>query len=245
MEEVVRIVVKGGVVMERTLDQQLSRIRQKLLRMGGLVEQMIDQAVQGLLQRDSSLAEQVPVQDAEVDNLEMEIDELCNTVLVRNQPTAVDLRFLVAVMKINNDLERMGDSAVNIAQSVVQLNEQPPLKPYIDLPRMSGQAQEMVRNSLDAFVNRDADMSRGVLKADDEIDGLYKQIFRELLTFMIEDPKSVSRALHLLLIARNLERIADHATNISEDVIYYVEGRDVRHSMESKDAEARAAREVG
>lgn len=231
--------------MERTLDQQLGRIRQKLLRMGGLVEQMIDQAVQGLLQRESALAEKIPQQDAEVDNLEMEIDELCNTVLVRNQPAAVDLRFLVAVMKINNDLERMGDSAVNIAQSVVQLNEQPPLKPYIDLPRMSERVQEMVRNSLDAFVNRDADMSRGVLKADDEIDGIYKQIFRELLTFMIEDPKSVSRALHLLLIARNLERIADHATNISEDVIYYVEGRDVRHSMESKEAEARAAGKVG
>jgi phosphate transport system protein len=230
--------------MERTLDQQLSRIRQKLLRMGGAVEEMIDQAIQSLLQRDSALAEKVPVQDAEVDNLEMELDELCSTVLVRNQPTAVDLRFLVAVMKINNDLERMGDSAVNIVQSVVQLNEQPPLKPYIDLPRMSTEAQEMVRNALDAFVNRDADLARSVLKADDTIDGLYKQIFRELLTFMIEDPKSVSRALHLLLIARNLERIADHATNISEDVIYYVEGRDVRHSMESKDAEARAAGKV-
>lgn len=223
--------------MERTLDQHLSRIRQQLLRMGGLVEQMIDQAVQSLLQRDSALAEEVPIQDEEVDQLEMELDELCNTVLVRNQPAAIDLRFLVAVMKINNDLERMGDSAVNIVQSVLQLNEQPPLKPYIDLPRMSERVQEMVRHSLDAFVNRDADLARRVLASDDEIDGLYKQIFRELLTFMIEDPKSVSRALHLLLIARNLERIADHATNISEDVIYYVEGRDVRHSVESKDVE--------
>jgi len=220
--------------MERNLDQQLTRIRQQLLRMGGLVEQMIDQAVQGLLQRDSAYAEKVLEQDVEVDHLEMDIDELCSTVLVRNQPTAVDLRFLVAVMKINNDLERMGDSAVNIVQSVIQLNEQPPLKPYIDLPRMSGRVQEMVHNSLDAFVSRDSDLAREVLQSDDEIDGLYKQIFRELLTFMIEDPKSVSRSLHLLLIARNLERIADHATNISEDVIYYVEGRDVRHSMEAK-----------
>ena len=222
--------------MERTLDQQLTKTRQKLLRMGGLVEQMIDQAVQGLLQRDSAYAEKVPDQDEEVDQLEMEIDELCNTVLVRNQPTAIDLRFLVAVMKINNDLERMGDSAVNIVQSVVQLNEEPPLKPYIDLPRMSSRVQEMVHDSLDAFVSKDAELARRVLGSDDEIDGLYKQIFRELLTFMIEDPKSVSRALHLLLIARNLERIADHATNIAEDVIYYVEGRDVRHSMESRSA---------
>lgn len=219
--------------MERTLDQQLDRIQQRLLRMGGLVEQMIDQAVQSLLQRDSSQAEPVREQDGEVDRLEMELDELCNSVLVRHQPTAVDLRFLVAVMKINNDLERMGDSAVNIARSVLKLNEEPPLKPYLDLPRMSSKVQEMVRDCLDAFVNRDADEARQVLKADDEIDALYKQLFRELLTFMIEDPKSVSRALHLLLIARNLERIADHATNISEDVIYYVEGRDVRHSVEA------------
>jgi len=222
--------------MERTIDQQLTKLRQKLLRMGGLVEQMIDQAIQGLLQRDTAYAEKVPEQDEEVDQLEMELDELCSTILVRNQPTAVDLRFLVAVMKINNDLERMGDSAVNIVQSVVQLNEQPPLKPYIDLPRMSSQVQQMVHDSLDAFVSRDADLARRVLGSDDAIDGLYKQIFRELLTFMIEDPKSVSRALHLLLIARNLERIADHATNIAEDVIYYVEGRDVRHSMESRTA---------
>jgi len=236
--------MKDGVAMERTLDQQLSRIRQMLLRMGGLVEQMIDQAIQGLLRRDNTHAVKIPEQDAEVDQLEMDIDELCNTVLVRNQPAASDLRFLVAVMKINNDLERMGDSAVNIAQSVVQLNEQPPLKPYIDLPRMSSMAQQMVREALDAFVNRDADLARRVLSSDDEIDGLYKQIFRELLTFMIEDPKSVSRALHLLLIARNLERIADHATNISEDVIYYVEGRDVRHSMESRSA-ARQTQETG
>lgn len=218
--------------MERSLDQQLSRIRQKLLRMGGLVEQMIEDAIRTLLERDDNLPEVVLERDHEVDQLEMEIDELCHTVLVRNQPTAVDLRFLVAVMKINNDLERMGDSAVNIVQGARQLNELPPLKPYIDLPRMSNRVQAMVRESLDSFVGRDAEQARRVLQADDEIDDIYKQLFRELLTFMIEDPQSVSRALHLLLIARNLERTADHATNIAEDVIYYVEGRDVRHSVE-------------
>jgi len=137
----------------------------------------------------------------------------------------------VAVMKINSDLERIGDSAVNIAQSVEQLIDQPPLKPYIDLPHLSELVQAMVRKSLDAFVQRDPEMASDVCRSDDAVDGLYKQLFRELLTYMIEDPRTVSRALHLLLISRNMERIADHATNIAEDVIYYVEGRDVRHSM--------------
>lgn len=216
--------------MERRLDQDLERIRQMLLKMGGTVEGMIAKATQSLLDRRDELCQQVIETDQEVDQLEMEIDEACYSVLGRKQPTAVDLRFLVAVMKINNDLERMGDSAVNIAQSVLQVNEQPPLKPYIDLPQMSTLVQEMVRMSLDALVRRDARMATDVCRGDDAVDGLYKQIFRELLTYMIEDPKSVSRALHLLLISRNLERIADHATNIAEDVIYYVEGRDIRHS---------------
>src|SRR6185369_16590555 len=158
-------------------------------------------------------------------------DEVCHSILGRKQPTAVDLRFLVAVMKINSDLERIGDSAVNIAQSVEQLIDQPPLKPYIDLPHLSELVQAMVRKSLDAFVQRDPGMAADVCRSDDAVDGLYKQLFRELLTYMIEDPRTVSRALHLLLISRNMERIADHATNIAEDVIYYVEGRDVRHSM--------------
>jgi phosphate transport system protein len=221
---------------ERQLDQHLTTIRQSLLKMGGVVEHMIDHAMRALVDRDDALAELVLAQDQDVDRLEMEIDDRCHTVMARNQPTAVDLRFLVAVMKINNDLERMGDSAVNIVQSVLKLNQEPILKPYIDLPRMSEQVQRMVRHSLDAFVRKDARMARQVLRDDDEIDGLYRQLFRELLTFMIEDPQTVSRSLHLLLVARNLERVADHATNIAEDVIYYVEGRDVRHSMAQREA---------
>lgn len=217
--------------MERLLDQQLEQIRKALLHMGGLVEQMIARANRALIDRDEAVIAEVIAQDLVIDRLEMDLDEACHTTLARNQPTAVDLRFLVAVMKINSDLERMGDSAVNIAQSARELNTEPPLKPYIDLPRMSEMAQAMVRDSLDAFVRRDARLAADVCRADDSIDGLYKQLFRELLTYMIEDPKTVSRALHLLLIARNLERIADHATNIAEDVIYYVEGRDVRHSL--------------
>ena len=217
--------------MERRLDQDLDRVRQMLLRMGGMVEGMVAKATQSLLERKPSLCTEVIEGDRDVDQLEIEIDEVCHSILGRKQPTAVDLRFLVAVMKINSDLERIGDSAVNIAQSVEQLIDQPPLKPYIDLPHLSQLVQTMVRKSLDAFVQRDAELALDVCRSDDAVDGLYKQIFRELLTYMIEDPKTVSRALHLLLISRNMERIADHATNIAEDVIYYVEGRDVRHSI--------------
>lgn len=216
--------------MERHLDQELDRVRQMLLRMGGLVEGMVAEATQALLDRNGALCKEVIHGDRAVDQLEMEIDEACHSLIGRKQPTAIDLRFLVAVMKINSDLERIGDSAVNIAQSVEHLNDQPPLKPYIDLPHLSQLVQTMVRQSLDAFVHRDVELATEVCKSDDGVDGLYKQIFRELLTYMIEDPKTVSRALHLLLISRNLERIADHATNIAEDVVYYVEGRDIRHS---------------
>jgi phosphate transport system protein len=216
--------------MERRLDHDLDRVRQTLLKMGGIVEGMVAKATQSLLERQTALSTEVIATDREVDQLEIEIDEACHLILGTKQPTASDLRFLVAVMKINSDLERIGDSAVNIAQSVEQLNEQPPLKPYIDLPHMSELVQAMVRKSLDAFVNRDVELATEVCRSDDDVDGLYKQIFRELLTYMIEDPKTVSRALHLLLISRNLERIADHATNVAEDVIYYVEGRDIRHS---------------
>jgi len=217
--------------MERHLDQQLERIRQSMLRMGGMVEGMIGRANDALVGRDEAAVREVIESDLEVDRLEMDIDEDCHHTLVRHQPTAVDLRFLVAVMKIVNDLERMGDSAVNIAQSVEQLNREPPLKPYIDLPEMSRVVRDMVRRSLDAFVRRDVGLAESVCAADDEVDARYKQLFRELLTYMIEDPKTVSRCLHLLLIARNLERIADHSTNVAEDVIYFVEGRDVRHRL--------------
>ena len=220
--------------MERRLDHELDRIRQNLLKMAGMVESMVARATRALIERSGSLCAEVIANDNEVDHLEIEIDESCYSILGRMQPTAVDLRFLVAVMKINNDLERIGDSAVNIAQSVEQLIDQPPLKPYIDLPHLSELVQNMVRQSLDAFVQRDAELATEVCKGDDTVDGLYKQIFRELLTYMIEDPRTVSRALHLLLVSRNLERIADHATNIAEDVLFLMKGIDVRHHAEQR-----------
>jgi phosphate transport system protein len=215
--------------MERHRDQEFEKIRQTLLRMGGLVERMISEAMASLVERDTSRAQAVIRTDSEVDQIEKELDDACHAVLALQQPTAVDLRFLVAVMKIANDLERMGDSAVNVGQAVEVLNQEPPLKPYIDLPRLAKITQEMVREALDCFVRRDARAAYEVTRRDDEVDGLYKQLFRELLTYMIEDPRTVTRALHLLLIARNYERIADHATNIAEDVVFYVEGRDIRH----------------
>lgn len=215
--------------MERPLDQDLAQIRESLLEMGGLVEQMIGTATRALVERNSEAAEEVIVVDRAVDRLEQEIDDACHAVLVRRQPAAVDLRLLIAVMNITADLERMGDSAVNIAEAISPLNEEPPLRPYVDLPRMSQKVQEMVRSSLDAFVRRDAELALAVCRNDDEIDAIYRKLFDDFVNMMTADRDAVRRAVHLLLISRNLERIADHATNIGEDVIYYVEGLDIRH----------------
>ena len=214
----------------RHLHVQLDHIRLRLIEMGARVETMIANATRALVERDENLVTQVIEQDSDVDRMEIEIDDDCHSVLARNQPTAIDMRFLVAVMKITADLERMADSAVNVAQAARQLNREPPLQSYVDLPRMSTRVQAMVRESLDAFVSRDAALAASVCQEDDEIDQLYRRIFAELVDLMRRDSTSVPRALHLLLVARNFERIADHATNIAEDVVYYVEGRDIRHS---------------
>jgi phosphate transport system protein len=183
------------------------------------------------MEHDRVRAEHVIRTDIEVDLLEKDVDEQCYSVLARHQPTAIDLRFIAAVMKINNDLERIGDSAVNIAQAVQILSNEPPLDVHVDLPRLSNLVRGMVRESLDSFVHENTELALAICKRDDEADSLYKQLFTDLLTSMIGDSKAVTRGLHLLLIARNLERIADHATNIAEDVVYFVEGRDIRHSM--------------
>jgi phosphate transport system protein len=215
--------------MERHRDQELSQIRQRLLEMAGIVEEMIGASMRALTERDDAVAEATIERDRDVDRLEKVIDEGCLSILATQQPTAIDLRFLVAVMKIVNDLERMGDSAKNIAEAALVINQEPPLKPYIDLPHMAHLARAMVHDSLDSFVQKNADLARDVWQRDDAIDALYQQLFRELLTYMIEDPKKAGRALHLLLVALYLERIADHATNVCEDVIYYIEGEDIRH----------------
>ncbi|MCI0371758.1 MAG: phosphate signaling complex protein PhoU [candidate division NC10 bacterium] len=196
--------------------------------MGGVAETMMHKAIQALVDRDEALAQAVLAHEEEMDLLCIEIDDRCLTLLALRQPMASDLRFIAAGIKINSDLERIGDQAVSIALRARDLIAQPQVKPLIDIPRMARLAQEMVRKSLDAFVRRDPDLARSVIEGDDQVDSLRDQVFRELLTYMMGDPGTIPRALELILVSRHLERIADHATNIAEDVIYIVRGEDVR-----------------
>jgi phosphate transport system protein len=214
--------------VERKFEAELQGLRERLLAMGSLAETMIHQSVQALVARDAALVQAVLGDEEAMDLLCIEIDDRCFTLLALKQPMASDLRFLVAGIKINSDLERIADQAVSIALRARELITQPEVKPLIDIPRMAGLAQEMVRKSLDAFVRRDADLARSVIDADDAVDSLRDQVFRELLTYMMGDAGTIPRALALILVSRNLERIADHATNIAEDVIYIVRGEDVR-----------------
>lgn len=216
--------------MTRHVDEDYDHIRQSLLRMGGLVEEMIENSRRALLARDSELALRVIGEDREVDETEKEIDELCHGVLALQQPTAVDLRFLVAVMKITTDLERVGDLACNICRSVRELNGEPPFESYGEATTLFQAARRMVGESLDAFLRRDTDLAMEVWKRDDEIDRVYKTFVSELLESTQTDRQAVAPTFQLILIGRSLERIADHATNISEDVIYYVQGVDIRHA---------------
>ena len=197
--------------------------------MGALVEDRVHRAVHSLIDRKVEEAEVIITGDKEVNELHIEIDDRCLRLLATQTPLAVDLRLITSAMKINSDLERIGDQAVNIAENVVKILPHPPLKPLIDIPRMAEIAEKMTRDALDSFVKRDPELARDVLRRDDEVDQLKDQVFRELLTYMMADPGTIQRALALILISRNLERIADHATNIAEDVIFLVEAKDVRH----------------
>ena len=217
--------------MARHFHEELDGLKQTLLAMGALVEDQIRLTMQALVDRDDRLAERVIERDREVNAYDVEVDEKCVELLALHQPAAGDLRFITTAMKIVTDLERIGDQAVNIAQRVLELNREPQLKPYIDLPRMAEQAQRMVKESLDAFVARDTALARQVCGEDSEVDLLKEQIFRELLTFMMEDARTIPRAIRLILISRFLERVADHATNIAEMVIYMVESKMVRHTL--------------
>ncbi len=226
--------------MERHhFEADLQALKNRLLNMGALVEERVHLAVRALMERDPRAAEEIVQGDQEVNALQIEIDDRCLKLLALQQPMATDLRLIAAAMKINADLERIGDQAVNIAQNAVRILAAPPLKPIIDLPRMAEIAQGMTRAALDAFVRRDAALARSVLVGDDEVDQLKDTIFRVLLTYMMADPGTIERALSLILVSRNLERIADHATNIAEDVIFLVEARDVRHHL-SQEAPGKA-----
>jgi len=216
--------------MQRHFHEELQQVKDKTLRLGSLVESMVERAVTAMVDRDSNIAEETIRSDDKADALEIEIDDACLRLLALHQPTAIDLRFITTAMKISTDLERMADQAVNICQRAMELNAEPQLKPYIDLPIMSQLAQKMLRDSLDAFVEKDVPKARSVIAGDNKVDQLKRQIFRELLTFMMEDPRTIARAIGLLLVSRHLERIADHATNIAEMVVFLVEGRNIRHS---------------
>lgn len=216
--------------MIRHFDEELSALKQTILRMGGLVEAQIAGALRALTERDSDLARQIIKRDHEVNALDVEVDEACMRLLALHQPAAGDLRFITTAMKISTELERMSDLAENIAERAIELNEEPQLKPYIDIPRMANWTLRMVKDSLDAFVNRDAVQARKVGADDDFVDDLTEQLFRELLSFMIENPQTITRAIRLTFVGKYIERIADHATNVAELVVYLVEGKIIRHT---------------
>ncbi len=214
---------------DQQFEAELQSLHGLILRMGGLVERQITHSIESLVERESDLASEVIDRDREVNKLDIEIDEHCLKLLALHQPTASDLRFITTALKITTDLERIGDQAVNICERALELNEEPVLKPYIDIPRMADIAQRMLRTSLDAFVRRDTDLANEVIGEDDEVDQLAHQVYRELLSYMVEDPTTIARATRILFISKYLERIADHATNIAEMVVFMVKGRMIRH----------------
>jgi phosphate transport system protein len=227
----VSVVSRGRDAMhqDRHLTERLDELKARVLVMGGLAEERLQVAMRGLVERDQDALADVIAGDARIDELQIEIDERCFTLLALHQPVAVDLRTVLSALKINADLERVGDLAVNICEAAQRYVLHPPVKPLIDLPRMGTLALKMLREALDAFVSRDVSLAQAVLRQDDWLDALKDQIFRELLTYMLGDSRTLEPAVELILISRHLERVGDHATNIAEDVIFIVEARDVRH----------------
>ena len=214
----------------RHFQDELDSLKQRLLTMGGLSEERVRESVRGLIDRDGSALDAVLAGDQPINDLHIELDDRCFKLLALHQPMAADLRVIVAAVKINTDLERVGDLAINIAEAGKRYLRHAPVKPLIDIPRMGELAQSMLRDALDAFVRRDTALAEAVLAADDTLDALKTQIFRELLTYMLENPATIEPALDLILISRHLERIGDHATNVAEDVIFILSAKDVRHT---------------
>ena len=215
--------------------EELDYLRSRLLVMSGLVEDSVYRSVLSLTEKDPQQAQKVLLNEAEINRMEIEVDDLATQLLALQQPMATDLRFLTSAIKINNDLERMGDLAVNIVERSLSLTGELMLKPLVDIPLMAERTQAMIRKSLDAFVKRDPDLARNVLVSDDEVDELCGSIYEELIGFMERDPKTIRQGINLIFVARNLERLADHATNIAEDVLFLVQGVDVRHHAETRE----------
>jgi phosphate transport system protein len=218
----------------RHFEQQLQELLQKIVLMASMVESMIAAAVRCLVERNESYAKEVYEKEREVDRLEMDVDDMAVKLTALQQPMAADVRFLFMASRIASELERIGDQAINIVQNAKHVLGEPPLKPLVDLPIMAEFAQKMVRDSLTALVERDVDLAEQVLEVEQKVDAFRDQVFRELLTYMMADPGTIQRALPLILISRNLERVGDHATNIAEEVIYLVQGKDVRHGAGGK-----------
>ena len=216
--------------MERQIDSEILKLKERILLMGGYVEKALEESTQALINREPERFKQVYQFEKTINRSHIEVDEASLKILATQSPLAADLRLIVAVIKINTDLERMGDQAVNIAENGVRYLSEPPLKPLIDLPQMAHEVRFMVRESLDAFVKQDLDRAADVLNRDDSVDELKRKIFSDLKVLMRENSANVDRAMTLILIARNLERLGDHATNIAEDVIFAATGRDIRHS---------------
>jgi len=217
----------------RHFQEELNELQRRLLEMAGLVESAIHFSVRSLTARDQEQAQRVLRSEATINQMEIEIDGLATRLLALHQPMAGDLRFLTAAIKINSDLERMGDLAVNIVERAMDLMGRPPMKPLVDIPKMAGLAESMVRKSLNAFVNRDPELARSVLLSDDAVDDLKDTVYQDLIHFMESDPSTVAAGVDLIFVAHNLERIADQATNIAEEVLFLVQGIDVRHHAET------------
>ncbi|MCX7885910.1 MAG: phosphate signaling complex protein PhoU [Verrucomicrobiae bacterium] len=215
--------------MELHFDQELSRLKETLLRMAATAEESVTTALRALVERDPELARKVDADDAILDRMEMEVDRTGVELIALRQPKATDLRFIIVAMKISGELERIGDQAVSIAHRAADLAKEPPLKPLLDIPSMAALVQSMTRDVLDAFVYAKPDLARDVIARDRQVDLLHEQLRRELTSFMVEDPHTITRALNLMTVARKLERIGDHATNMAEDVVYLYEARDIRH----------------
>ncbi|HEX7150555.1 MAG TPA: phosphate signaling complex protein PhoU [Thermoanaerobaculia bacterium] len=217
----------------RHFDRDIELLKESLLRMGAMVEDSINESIRALLERDVTIAERVINADDAIDQMELDIDAQTVSLIAKMQPAAVDLRFVTTAMKITPELERIADLAVDVCERAIELNREPPLKPLLDIPRLARIAQDMVRQSLDAFVRRDPVLARQVIQRDDEVDRLTEQSFRELLTYMLEDSRNISRAIRLTFVGKYFERMADSATNICEMVVYLAEGKVIKHSNES------------
>jgi phosphate transport system protein len=220
-------------IMETHFQKELEELKKNLLKMATLVEEAINNAVLSLVKRDSELAQKAFEAEDKINTMDIAINTECLNLLALRQPMAADLRFITSALKIITDLERMGDQAVNIAERAISLNREPRIKLYIDIPRMAEIAQSMVKDVLDAFINRDSKLARSVCERDDLVDGLKDQVVRDLLTYMTSDPKTTKGAMHLMIVSRCLERIEDHATNIAEDVIFIVDALVIKHHADT------------